>query len=330
MGKRLSAAAVEQYERDGYYFPVRVLSDEEARQQRERLERVERDLGGPLRGVYRIKPHLLFTWLAELVRHPGDPRRRRGRPRPGPAVLELVLLHEGGAEPRLRLLAPGRDVLGTERAGRRSPRGSPSRRARPRTGICGSCRAATGARARTSTRFTPDNLLSRGQEIAVEVDEREAVDMVLEPGEMSLHHVLMVHGSSANPSDDRRIGYAIRYIPTHVRQTRGPRDSATLVRGADTVGHFDLEPRPRGRPRPGDARPARAHQRSASADLVPGHGPNQLLNCYTWNPERRAPRLLRAAGRRPRPIRVRRVPPGRRGDPRSSSGKGIASRRTAR
>ena len=70
MGKRLSAAAVEQYERDGYYFPVRVLSDEEARQQRERLERVERDLGGPLRGVYRIKPHLLFTWLAELVRHP--------------------------------------------------------------------------------------------------------------------------------------------------------------------------------------------------------------------------------------------------------------------
>jgi len=92
--------------------------------------------------------------------------------------------------------------------------------------------------------FHPDNLLSRGQEITVEVDEREAADIILQPGEMSLHHVLMVHGSGANPSDDRRIGYAIRYVPTRVRQTAGPRDSASLVRGADAYGHFELEPRP--------------------------------------------------------------------------------------
>jgi hypothetical protein len=29
-----------------------------------------------------------------------------------------------------------------------------------------------------------------------------------------------------------------------VRQIAGPRDSATLVRGEDAFGHFDLEPRP--------------------------------------------------------------------------------------
>jgi non-heme Fe2+,alpha-ketoglutarate-dependent halogenase len=92
--------------------------------------------------------------------------------------------------------------------------------------------------------FHPDNLLSRGQEISVEVDESQAADIVLQPGEMSLHHVLMVHGSGANPSSDRRIGFAIRYIPTRLRQTGGPRDSATLVRGADTFGHFEPEPRP--------------------------------------------------------------------------------------
>ena len=92
--------------------------------------------------------------------------------------------------------------------------------------------------------FHPDNLLSRGQEIAVEVDEGEAADIILEPGEMSLHHVLIVHGSRPNTSADRRIGYAIRYIPTRVRQVAGPRDSATLVRGRDAFGHFDLEPAP--------------------------------------------------------------------------------------
>src|SRR5882757_9400149 len=47
-----------------------------------------------------------------------------------------------------------------------------------------------------------------------------------------------------NTTADRRIGYAIRYIPTHVRQLK-VRDSATLVRGRDRHGNFDLEPEPR-------------------------------------------------------------------------------------
>jgi ectoine hydroxylase-related dioxygenase (phytanoyl-CoA dioxygenase family) len=92
--------------------------------------------------------------------------------------------------------------------------------------------------------FHEDNLLTRGQEISVEVDESQAVDVMLQPGEMSLHHIKLVHGSAANRSGDRRIGFAIRYLPAHVRQTKG-RDSAMLVRGADRHRHFDLEPRPR-------------------------------------------------------------------------------------
>ena len=46
-----------------------------------------------------------------------------------------------------------------------------------------------------------------------------------------------------NTSDIPRIGFAIRYIASHVRQTGG-RTTATLARGEDTHGHFDLEPRP--------------------------------------------------------------------------------------
>src|SRR3546814_4150112 len=58
-----------------------------------------------------------------------------------------------------------------------------------------------------------ENLLTRGQELAVEVDEKEAVPMPLQPGEISLHHVLAAHASEPNRSDDRRIGIAIRYVP---------------------------------------------------------------------------------------------------------------------
>ena len=92
--------------------------------------------------------------------------------------------------------------------------------------------------------FHKDNLLSRGQEIVVEIDSARAVDCILAPGEMSLHHVKLVHGSEPNRSNDRRIGLAIRYIATDVKQLK-VRDSAMLVRGVDRYGHFDHEPRPR-------------------------------------------------------------------------------------
>jgi hypothetical protein len=243
MGKQLSAAAIEQYQRDGYYFPVRVLTKDEAGAAREKLERVERDLGGPLRGVYRVKPHLLFTWLADLVRHPV--LLDAGEDVLGPDVLcwnssfftkeaqspGYVSWHQdatywGLSEP---------DVVTAWVAFTPSTPANGNMRVVP-----GTHRAPVG---HVDT-FHPDNLLSRGQEITVEVDERQAADIVLDAGEMSLHHVLMVHGSGANPSDDRRIGFAIRYVPTRVRQTAGPRDSATLVRGRDDYGHFELEPRP--------------------------------------------------------------------------------------
>ena len=86
-------------------------------------------------------------------------------------------------------------------------------------------------------------MLTRGQEVAVDVDTSKAVAIELQPGEMSLHHVRLVHGSPPNPSNDRRIGFAIRYIPTRVRQVAGD-DSATLVRGVDVHRHFESEPRP--------------------------------------------------------------------------------------
>lgn len=81
--------------------------------------------------------------------------------------------------------------------------------------------------------FSDDNLLSRGQEVAVDVDENDAVPDALAPGEMSLHHGRLFHASGPNRSDDRRIGMAIRYVTPSVEQTIGARDYAMLVRGAD-------------------------------------------------------------------------------------------------
>src|SRR5829696_4486759 len=97
---------------------------------------------------------------------------------------------------------------------------------------------------RHEDKFDETNMLSRGQEIAVTVDPATVIDVELAPGEMSLHHVLLFHGSERNRAEHPRIGFAIRYVATHVRQRSPIRESATLVRGTDTYGHFEPESPP--------------------------------------------------------------------------------------
>jgi chlorinating enzyme len=88
--------------------------------------------------------------------------------------------------------------------------------------------------------YAEANMLSRGQEIAVDPDESGKVNFELEPGEFSLHHVGIVHGSGPNDSDTPRIGLAIRYISPGVIQQGGHRDLVMLMRGTDAFGHFDI------------------------------------------------------------------------------------------
>jgi ectoine hydroxylase-related dioxygenase (phytanoyl-CoA dioxygenase family) len=86
--------------------------------------------------------------------------------------------------------------------------------------------------------FADNNLLSRGQEIQVQVAEEDKTDIVLRPGQLSLHHGRMIHGSGPNSSEDRRIGFVIRYVSPEVMQEVAQKDYAMLVRGADRARHF--------------------------------------------------------------------------------------------
>jgi ectoine hydroxylase-related dioxygenase (phytanoyl-CoA dioxygenase family) len=82
-----------------------------------------------------------------------------------------------------------------------------------------------------------DNLLRRGERIGVEVDEAEALDIELRPGEMSLHHCNIIHGSNPNRSDDKRIGFIVRFVTSRV----GPRNRPLLrVRGTSDCSHLQL------------------------------------------------------------------------------------------
>lgn len=88
----------------------------------------------------------------------------------------------------------------------------------------------------------PDNMLFYGQAARLPEDA-SPIPLELSPGQMSLHHMGLVHGSGPNRSSSPRIGVVLRYLRPEVRQIKGP-DSATLVAGEDRFGHFEHEPRP--------------------------------------------------------------------------------------
>lgn len=85
-------------------------------------------------------------------------------------------------------------------------------------------------------------------------DESRARDVVLEPGQISLHHIDLAHGSRPNRSTQRRAGYVIRYMPTTavfdrtIPEYQGSKEVAVpwhtrpiwLVRGVDRSGANDF------------------------------------------------------------------------------------------
>ena len=82
----------------------------------------------------------------------------------------------------------------------------------------------------------------------MEVDEAEVVDLVLQPGEMSLHHVNLVHGSEPNTTDGWLVGFTVRYVRPDVRQLGDELPLAVLARGRDDHGNYRLVERPAERP----------------------------------------------------------------------------------
>ncbi len=87
--------------------------------------------------------------------------------------------------------------------------------------------------------FSEDNFLTRGQEADIEIDESDTVHVELDPGQASFHHGHLLHASAPNLSDQRRIGLVMNFIAPHMRQVVAAKDFVMLVRGEDKFGHFE-------------------------------------------------------------------------------------------
>lgn len=244
MNNTLSSEELEVYETQGLLFPKRVLTESQAAAYRAEWEDFEAANGEPISGKYRYKSHLVFPFVDRIIREP--------------AILDLVECILGP-----NLLVWNTNLYPKEPRDERfigwhqdsAHWGLDNNRvvtvwvALSRATRENGCMAMLplshqhGTVAHKDT-WDPQNLLTRGQTVAHNIDEDDATWVTLEPGECSLHHIETMHYSPGNTSNERRVALAIRYIRPESRQTRSDIDHATLVRGEDTYGHFLPEVRP--------------------------------------------------------------------------------------
>jgi ectoine hydroxylase-related dioxygenase (phytanoyl-CoA dioxygenase family) len=241
----------QEYRELGYHYPVRVFEEDEAaklcdlflaysRQNKKEM----RNLLPRERGFFMIDTHLFLRWVCQIVSHPRVIDAVESIIGPNimvwssqwfpkfPRDKAFVSWHQDATYWGLR---PPHITTAWIAFSESNPEN-------------GCIRVVPGTHKTLNLpqrdTFARDNMLSRGQEIAAKVDERQAVDLVLHAGEFSLHHVGIVHGSGANRSDKPRIGLAVRYMSTEVVQEAPEREIVLLVRGKDEHAHFEIVPPP--------------------------------------------------------------------------------------
>lgn len=232
----------EKYSRDGYIFPLRVMSEEDALAIRRRLE-AEEESNGPIH--YVVKPYLLMDWIYDLVTR--DEILNPVKEILGPDLLlwdcEFII-----KEPHSpKIVEWHQDLL---YFGLDSDRLVTVWLAISPVNLQNGCMQFIpgshdhGLDPHRETK-NPNSVLARGQELIGEIDLSKTVDVELHPGEISIHHGATYHASGPNESDDRRIALCILFVAPEVKQVGAPWDSATLVSGIDRYGHFHPEIRPR-------------------------------------------------------------------------------------
>lgn len=233
----LSETQIEAYARDGVVYPIEVLPTHKAQKYRTEFERFESEVGRPLRYVAMM--HLYFRWAFELTVEPGILD-----------AVESILGPELLVQSTLVLCKHPKDEsfvtwhqdfnyaneTSSETVSAWIALSPSSRESGCLRAIPGSQRAGVLPHA---AKKIENNILT----YSLDVDEAPALDIELKTGEMSLHQPGLIHGSLPNQSEDKRIGFIIRYVTPAFSNRDNP---VVRARGNAVCRQLDLWPAPQG------------------------------------------------------------------------------------
>ena len=243
MEKYLEDDQIHHYHDKGFLSPIDVLTRDEIKICNSEIEAFEKASGQPIDFPYKSRCHQIFSWADALVHHPKILDAVEDvigadilcyhttlwiKP---PQSNSFVRWHQDGnyffLEPAVHVTAWVALTIADDDAGCMQV-------------IPGSHKNEFLEHDDDSH---PDNLIPRGQGLAIDVNTEHAVSMPLQAGQMSLHHTKLFHASFNNKRDTRRIGFGISYIPSSTKDIGKTKAHALLVRGEDNYNNFLPEKR---------------------------------------------------------------------------------------
>jgi non-heme Fe2+,alpha-ketoglutarate-dependent halogenase len=239
----LSSNQLKQYKDEGFVAPINIFSKEKAKEIRNQIELIEKELPGELDKSGRYNAHLISPLLDEVTHNSKILDAVESLIGKNILVCGTTLFIKNPNEKGYVSYHQDAKYIGLE----------------PHNWVTawvaltdsneenGCMKMWPGSHLDIKNhdeKFNEENLLTRGQTVE-NVPDNEVKSVELVAGQMSLHHPRIVHGSGVNKSNDRRIGFVIQsYIGTNVRQILG-QNSVQLARGVDEFNHHDIIQRPK-------------------------------------------------------------------------------------
>lgn len=236
MTATLSKQQLDEYDRNGIVFPIEVFSAAEASVFRGLLESIAGKCGeGALKRLDGL--HLFFDWAHRLVTHDALLN-----------AVEDVLGNDILIDGSLVFWKPPQDfgyVSWHQDAVYSGWHLTPTTSAwialTPSCQANGCMRVIPGSQKQGLLNHgnvrDDSNMLFRGEHVRTDVDESLAVDVILRPGEMSLHQSTIIHGSNPNTSAEPRIGFIVRFVTNRIADRGRP---LLRVRGEGDCSHLSL------------------------------------------------------------------------------------------
>jgi hypothetical protein len=228
----LSSNQLKQYKDEGFVSPINVFSKEKAKEIRDEIELIEKEIPEELEKSGRYNAHLISPLLDEVTHDPKILDAVQSLIGEDILVCGTTLFIKNPNEKGFVSYHQDAKYIGLE----------PHNWVTAWVAITdsnehnGCMRMWSGSHKDNlkehDQKFNQGNLLTRGQTVQ-NVPKEKITPLVLTAGQMSLHHPTTVHGSDINKSDDRRIGFVIQsYIGANVKQVLG-KNSVQIARGKD-------------------------------------------------------------------------------------------------
>jgi len=234
------------YDTNGFYFPINVLDKKKASIIADRLNKISQNPLKKIKHPWNLQAHLLANWIFDLCI--------------SPILLDAVEKVIGP-----NILIQSADIFIKKAKGKKHINWHQDANywgldpyelvtgwiALTDVNINNGCmnylpKSHLQNKIEHTETFDKNSDLTRGQEININIERKDIIPVIIKKGQAALHHCLLAHSSGPNKTDLPRIGIAVRYLPTYVKQTKGPPISMILARGIDKYKNFKMDKIPEG------------------------------------------------------------------------------------